>query len=426
MFLLALLVGVVAIVGCGGAGQGISSPSALATGGVSPAAVALGGVSPAAFDPAVAGTWSLVHKTQDALDVYCGSQWPAGTVRQVCVFTTTGTTGAAIETYYNASLARVGPPNTGTWSSSKAVSGLQTLTVSFMTPTKYAYQVDGNVLTLVYTVGVHHYIQQWAKEPTLPAIQYTEHDANLEKTWSAYRVLVSGGGLEGASEPISYLTGSTTYSSFARSFLPNGSSQAFNLKVGTIQLPQLPPHSWATGGGNVVKYGAGPYQSAIYMVWGNYMDLWYLNGNGCTIVVQFTAFGAAGVPAGALHDPLLAGTWDMKSAIATLPGGGTTDVLSLLLSQLDPTATSGKAIFWSDGTGEGQVLSGTTLKYAALSTWYTTSSPAKLHSGTFGLATETYAFTDPAHPTHPMSMTWSVKYVYSGFTVPVTIVLNRE
>jgi hypothetical protein len=434
MFLLALLAGVVLIVGCGGAGQGISSPSALAIGAPAPS-----GVSPAAVahDQALVGKWMIVdiEKSGNFNFIPCrlGKSWPAGTSSGPCVREVAGYygTGAVIYSYYDKrAFTNAGAPplktETGTWSTTTA-SGLSYLTVTIgTTTTKRAYTVKGDVLTLTSSAG-YPYGEQWANNN----VPLTAHDPALAKTWLALPGSIS---LDGAPQPVSYLTGSTSRPLYARSFLLNTGqgylSQSYSLNTTeTIKLP-LAPQPWATGGGisgyGVVKYLTGFCQYAIYSVLlnGNLVIV-QLDANGETLMIIYTPFA----PVGPAHDPLLAGTWDIKSAIAATPLGSK-DVLSLLLSQLDPTATSGKTIFWSDGTGEGQVLSGTTLKYAALSTWYTTSLPAQLHSGTFGLATETYVFTDPTHPTHPMSMTWSVIYpyvtAYGTFNVPVTIVLNRE
>ncbi|HEY3396366.1 MAG TPA: lipocalin family protein [Armatimonadota bacterium] len=338
IMVLLVLLAMVLVVGCGGAGQGISPPAELT----------MGGVSPAAYDSTLVGTWVIVHVTKDGADTACSivEAWPVGTVRQVLEFSPTG---ACVRYFYGASGSAI-KTDSGTWSTSAG-------SITFAWPSgSYvrAYSLSGNVLTTTHSSAAGHaYVKQYAREVAL-----TARDTALFKTWKATAV-----SLNGVSRPVSYLTGSTTYAQFARSFAANGASQRYLLGGAGSQLIMLPKQgvqNWASGGG-VVKYLTGNYQSAIYTIASGALTIWQLDAQGNTLKVTYGRYGAAGA-----HDPLLLG--------ARHPVSGTINGVSKPLAQIFgwPTgSTSMKMIFAADGTCEQPVYTGTALTSDELDKWYT-------------------------------------------------------
>jgi hypothetical protein len=334
MFLLALLVGAVVIVGCGGAGSpGVNSPAV---------AQAVG------HDPNLVGTWMLIWGTKGGVVTAPSvlDNWATGATRGQMVF---GSTGAWAYDMYGSSGKLVGS-NSGTWSTAGTTLTLDRKSGGIGT---VSYTISGNVFTISVTGGgvtdTHHYVK---------IVTLTAHDTALEKTWKA-----TGVWLNGVSEPVSYLTGGPS-PIFARSFLANGTSQPYFLGENgsnrEITLPKPALQNWATGGG-LIKYLAGSYQSAIYTLASGKLTIWELDAQGNTLKVVFAPYGAAGA-----HDARFLGTWHPVSATV---GGKPTPVSTVL--NWEPGVTTMPWTFLADGTLDVKQLKGSALVTEHLDTWFT-------------------------------------------------------
>jgi hypothetical protein len=339
---LAVVVGVLA--GCGGAGNP----------GSNNLAVAAAGVTPQALDPALVGSWMHVRARQDGVDGSLKNleHWEgtaANAVRLVSVFKSNG---VYTETFYNAAGA-VAKFNNGVWS---ANAGTHTVTINWDGPYSCTYSISGNVLTLTATGGGHTRQIVLAK-----IVTPTAHDPALVKTWKATNVWVNG-----VVKPLSYLTGSTNFSGYARTLSAAGSSQSYFLNNGTKFVPPLPAsQTWVSGGG-VLKLGTGPIAEQIYVVASGQLTTWQLDGAGNTLKVLFKPFGATGG-----HDSRLLGTWHAVS--------GTLDGKSASLSTLfgwNAGTTKMRFTFLADGTEEDTYFGGSTLKYGNLGSWSTSGTTA--------------------------------------------------
>jgi hypothetical protein len=253
------------LAGCGGAGQGIGAPPALAQ-GVAPAST---------LDSALFGTWKIIHSTKDGVDIWCGTPqlWVAKTVRDVLVLSSNGT---YTHTFYNDAGTVTWKNAAGsTWSTSGGYVTYEGATAS------HKYSVSGNVYTDSYGYAGHTWVNQWAKVTPL-----TGHVAALEKTWKASSVWV-----DGTLEAPSVLTGSTIYPGFAQTFSTNGSSQYYDLKGTVPLLPLAAPQTWHAGQG-VLQFGTGAndYELDLYTVTSTNLTLWYIDPLGHTVKIVFKVY----------------------------------------------------------------------------------------------------------------------------------------
>jgi hypothetical protein len=336
LFLSALLIAAVALVGCGGAGPG--APSS-----------ALGLVTPDAHDSAVVGTWVLVHLTLNGKDraPSTNQSWPTGTAREVVVFTSSGDATDKYFKYSSGSFKLISATD-GTWSTN---AGKLTVTPNGKSGLTVSYSVTGLVLTDTRTVGSDTYVRQWAKQPPL-----TGHDPALVRFWKMTTVA-----LNGALEPGDYFSGTSAYPKYARSFLGDGTSQQYYLG-GTadmsVDLPKPAAQTWVSGGG-LVKYISGDYQAAIYTLVSDTLTIYQLDNSGNTLTIVFSHYGATGT-----HAANVVGTW--------VPVSGTIDGVSASLKAIfawPAGVTTETRINWGDGTSDLQYYSGSTLSYEYLETW---------------------------------------------------------
>jgi hypothetical protein len=367
---LAVAVGVLA--GCGGAGNP----------GGNNLAVTAAGVTPQALDPAMVGTWMLVSGTSNGVVVPPKNVtgWDPGMVRELVVLLANGT---CTDTCYNASGGVVKKQN-GTWSATGGTGSIHW--PSGTSPFTYTFQ-GANVSTWTSTIGGAK-TATWAK-----IVTPTAHDAALVKTWTA-----TGVWLNGASKPLSYLTGNTTYAHYAMNFLADGTSQRYFLGLDDnqqIKLPKPGVENWATGGG-VLKLGTGPIAEQIYTVTASQLTTWQLDAAGNTLKIVFKPYGMAGA-----HDARIVGTWHPVSGKID----GVTKPIAVVMNW-KPGITSEKDIFRSDGTYEYATYAGTTIGQSELDRWYTTS--GTIHLDVIGMVVSaSYVF---------VSGSWTGSFTVGGHT----------